>query len=81
MGTYIGIETVYDEEKYFVLSRQQQPGQTKNLLYRRDKPNEQLRKCPVDLTSFGSFSPQQDFSNDFCTTLCPFKSGWMLPLK
>jgi hypothetical protein len=34
----------------------------KNLMYWRDKPNEPIKKKPFHLTSFGPFSPQQDFT-------------------
>ncbi len=39
-----GIEIVYGGEKYFVMSRIEQPKQNKNLLYRHDKPNEPTKE-------------------------------------
>jgi hypothetical protein len=41
-------------EKFFVLGRQEQPRQNKNLLYRHYKPNEPTKKRPLSFVLFES---------------------------
>jgi hypothetical protein len=49
-----GIETVYGEEKIFVLGRLEQPRQNKNLFYRHNRPHEPTKKGPLSFVLFES---------------------------